>query len=50
MNDCSRKVKIEGHGAHKCPRVANFGVRDVLSTTKIHKSFHDHRVKPAATR
>ena len=45
----SRRMKIVAHDAHKCQRVASFGVRQVLSTSKIHKKFHGHRVKPVGT-
>ena len=31
-------------------KVANFGVRHVLSTPKMHKKFHIHGVKPVGTR
>ena len=36
-NNCSRKVKIEAHGAHMCPRAASFGMHYVLSTTIIQR-------------
>ena len=39
INNCSRRVKIEAHGAHKCHGVASFGVRQVLSAPKMYKSF-----------
>ena len=32
INYSSRKAKTEAHGAYKYPRVANFGVWQVLST------------------
>ena len=38
-NYSSRKVKIEAHGAHKYLRVANFSVRQVISTSKMYKNF-----------
>ena len=50
IDNCSQKVKIEAHGAHKCHSVASFSVREVLSTPKTHKKFHGHTVKPVGTR
>ena len=50
INYSSQKAKTEAHGAHKCHRVASFGLRQVLSTPKMHKKFHGHRVKPVGTR
>ena len=50
INFSSRTVKVEAHGAHKNPRVATFGVRQVLSTPKMQKEFHVHRAKPVGTR